>query len=137
MKKIIFLFTLAFLVSSAKQNSQTEEIRSDILVSVINLEAGIELRCKTEQGFSCSNYSIDFDIKTQNNEIFIQFNKLNIPDMGTTSFGPAKCTIGIGKLANGEYPVTFVLNKKKTKGKLIIGSDVELTLDSGSNVKLN
>lgn len=137
MKKIIFLFTLTFLISSAKQNSQSEEIRSDILVSVINLDEGIELRCKTEQSFSCSNYSIDFDVKTQNNEIFIQFNKLNIPDMGTTSFGPAKCTIGIGKLANGEYPVTFVLNKKKTKGKLVVGTSATLTIDAVSNVKLN
>jgi hypothetical protein len=57
--------------------------------------------------------------------------------MGTTSFGPAKCTIGIGKLANGEYPVTFVLNKKKTKGKLVVGTSATLTIDAGSNVKLN
>jgi hypothetical protein len=48
---------------------------------------------------------------------------------------PAKCRINLSTLTAGEYKVTFELNKKKTKGKLKVGTSTELTIESGGNVK--
>ena len=135
MKKIIFFLTLIFLISSCKKDYQLEEIDSDILVSVVNKDSEIEIKGETEREYSCSNYTIINSNKNRKNEIYIHFKKVQVPDICLTSIGPAKCTIGIGKLANGDYPITFELNNKKTKGNLKVGSTTELILDSGGNVK--
>lgn len=135
MKKIIFLLTLVFIIGSCKKDYQLEDIDSDILVSAINQDSEIEIKGETEREYNCSNYAITNCYKTRKNEIYIHFKKVQVSDMCLTSLGPAKCTIGMGKLANGEYPITFELNNKKTKGKLKVGTTTELILDSGGNVK--
>jgi hypothetical protein len=93
------------------------------------------MRCETEREYSCSNFEIINCEKTRNNEIYIHFKKVKVSDLCLTSLGPAKCTIDLGKLSDGEYSVTFELNNKKTKGKLKVGSTLELTIDTGGNVK--
>jgi hypothetical protein len=69
------------------------------------------------------------------NKVHVKFKKITVHDFGFAAFTPAQCFIDLGELANGEYEITFELHKKKTKGKLIVGSTIELTLDAGSNVK--
>jgi hypothetical protein len=61
---------------------------------------------------------------------------MKAPEVGATVFAPATCKIDLGKLKHGEYKITFEHNEKKTNGKLIVGSTIELKLDAGSNIQL-
>jgi hypothetical protein len=135
MKKLTLLFTLFFLFGSCKKDYQLEKIDSDILVIADQQDSNIEIRCETEREYSCSNFEIINSEKTKNNEITVHFKKIKVSDLCLTSLGPASCAIDLGKLSDGEYSVTFELNNKKTNGKLKVGSTIELTLDSGGNVK--
>ena len=135
MKKLIFLFGLLFLFGSCKKDYQYEKIDSDILVKAESQDSRISIRCETEREYSCSNFGITYCAKARNNEIVVHFKKVKVSDLCLTSFGPAKCIIDLGQLPDGEYSVTFELNNKKTKGKLKVKSTIELTIDSGGNVK--
>jgi hypothetical protein len=135
MKKLTLLFGLLFLFGSCKKDYQYEKIDSDILVLAESQDSVITFRCETEREYSCSNFEIINAVKTKNNEITVHFKKIKVSDLCLTSLGPAKYTIDLGKLSNGEYSLTFELNNKKTKGKLNVGSTLELTIDAGGNVK--
>lgn len=135
MKKIISILTLVLIICSCKKDYQLGDIDSNILVSVVNQDSEIVITGETERVYSCSNYSITKSINSRENEIYIHFKNVQIYDLCQTSLGPAKCKIEIGKLANGEYPITFELNNLKTKGILKVGLTTELILESGGNVK--
>lgn len=135
MKKLIFLFGLLFLFGSCKKDYQYEKIDSDILVLAENQDSEISIQCETERKYSCSNFEIINCKKTRNNEIYVHFKKVKVYALCLTSLGPAKCTLDLGKLSDGEYSVTFELNNKKTIGKLKVGPTIELTIEAGGNVK--
>ncbi|MDQ3072231.1 MAG: hypothetical protein M3Q97_03045 [Bacteroidota bacterium] len=66
------------------------------------------------------NYLITYN-KDRINGIYIHFKKVRIENICLDAMGPAWCRIEFPNLSDGEYPVTFELNNKKTKGKLIVG----------------
>lgn len=137
MKNIILLTTLLFLVISCNKDYETINIDSDILVSTEKLDNTILLTAETERNYATLGHQITFCDKVKKKEVYIEFKKVKVPEVGLTALGPATSSINLGSIENGEYAVTFELNGKKTKGKLIIGNSAELNIDSGSNVKLH
>ncbi len=135
MKNLIFLLAIVFLANSCKKDDTVEKIESDILVSASMTENSVLITCQTERIYPCFGHQITYCDQTRNNEIFVEFKKIQASDLCLTMPAPATCTVDLGVLKSGEYDVTFKLNDQKTEGKLIIGTIVELTLDSGSNVK--
>ena len=137
MKSILYLAVLFILICSCKKDYEVQDIDTDLLVSVSSANDKVSFDVESERRFSTSGYTITYSHKVQSNEICVKFKKINVPTEGLTVLTPAKCSIDLGELENAEYKVTFELNKKKTNGKLIVGSTVELTIDSGGNVKPN
>lgn len=135
MKNLVFLFVLFFLFGSCKKDYKVEKIDSDVLVSANQTSEGIIIHAETEKIYSCIGHQITYCEKVRKNEIFIEFKKVKIQEVCLMALGPATSRINLSDLANGEYNVTFELNKKKTKGKLKIGTTTELIIDSGGNVK--
>jgi len=111
------------------------KIDSDILVSITKVDNDILISAQTERDYSTLGHQIAFCEKVKKKEIYIEFKKVKVPAAGLTALGPATCNIDLGNIENGEYSVTFKLNKKKTKGKLIVGTSTQLYIDSGGNVK--
>lgn len=135
MKSILYLAALFFLISACNKDYEVQNIHSDLLVSagVVNDKVGFGI--ESERMYPTPGHEITYCDKVRKNEIYVKFKKINAPAGGLTVLAPATCSIDLGQLENGEYKITFELNKKKTNGKLIVGSTVELTIDSGSNVK--
>ena len=136
MKTILYLSVLFFLFSSCNKDFESQNIDSDLFVSAGIVDNNVRLGVQSEKWYPTAGHQITYSDKVRKNEINIKFKKINVPAVGLTILDPATCSIDLGKLEDGEYRITFELNEKKTNGKLIIGSTVELTLDSGSNVKL-
>jgi len=135
MKRILFLAALFFLISSCKKDYEVQNIDTDLLVSAGVENEKVGLGIESERMYPTPGHEITYCDKGSKNEIYIKFKKINAPAGGSTVLAPASCSIDLGELENGEYKITFELNKKKTNGKLIVGTNVELTIDSGSNVK--
>ena len=135
MKTILYLSVLFFLFSSCNKDFESQNIDSDLFVSAGIVDNNVRLGVQSERMYPTPGYQITYSDKVRKNEIYIKFKKINAPELGLTVLAPATCSIDLGKLEDGEYRITFELNEKKTNGKLIIGSAVGLTLDSGSNVK--
>ncbi len=137
MKFISYLVVVFFLIVSFKKN-EVQNINpyiSNFIVSASEVNNKIVLNVKSVRFFSTTGYGITYCVEVRNNEIYIKFIKINAPEVGCTTFAPATCKIDLGKLEHGKYKITFEHNKKKTNGKLIVGSTVELMIVSGSNVK--
>jgi hypothetical protein len=135
MKNLIFHLAIVFLAGSCKKDHNLEKIDSDILVSASMTENSISITCQTERIYPCLGYQITYCDKMRNNEIFVEFKKVQLSGICLAMPAPASCTVDLGALKAGEYNLVFKLNDQKTEGKLIIGSTVELALDSGGNVK--
>jgi len=135
MKSILYLAALFFLISSCNKDYEVQNIDSDLLVSagIVNDKVGFDV--ESERLYPTTGHGITYCDKVRKNEIYVKFKKINAPAVGLTVLAPATCSIDLGILENGEYKITFELNKKKTNGKLIVGSTGELTIDAGSNVK--
>lgn len=136
MKTIVYLAILSFLFNACNKDFKSQKIDSDLLVSAQKLNEDISLNAETEKRYPSAGYQITFSEKVRKNEIYIEFKKVNVPKVGLTVLEPATCSINLGNLENGEYNVTFELDRKKTKGKLIVGPTTVLNLDAGGNVKL-
>ncbi len=135
MKSILYLAVLFFLISSCNKDYEMQNIDTDLLVSAGVENEKVGLGIESERMYPTPGHEITYCDKVRKNEIYIKFKKIHAPAVGLTVLAPATCSIDLGELENGEYKITFELNKKKTNGKLIVGSNVELTIDSGSNVK--
>jgi hypothetical protein len=136
MKSILYLTIVFFLVVSFDNSHENKQNRSNFIVSASAVNDKIVLSVKSVMFYPNTGYKITYREKVLKNEIFIEFENINAPSRGGTAFAPARCYIDLGKLKHGEYNITFEHNKKKTNGKLIVGTKIELTLDSASNVKL-
>lgn len=135
MKKFVVIFILLFTATSCKKDYQLENIDSDIWVSVVANGSDIIINAKTGREYTCNNFGIKYCLRTNKDRIYVGFKKIQVPDFCLTSLGPATCNIAIPELKNGEYPITFELNNRETKGTLLIGNTVELILNAGGNVK--
>lgn len=135
MKSILYLAVCFFLIASCNKDYEVQNIDTDLLVSAGVVNDKIGLGVESERMYPTPGHEITYCEKVRKKEIYVKFKKINSPAGGLTVLAPATCSIDLGELENGEYKITFELNKKKTYGKLIVGSNVELTLDSGSNVK--
>lgn len=137
MKSILYLAVVFFLIVSFNkaeaQNIDPYSINLIVSAGVVNDK--IVLGAKSEGMYSTTGYEITYCAEVSKNEVYIKFGNVNAPAAGSTVFAPATCYIDLGKLEYGEYKITFEHNKKKTNGKLIVGSTIELTIDSGSNIK--
>lgn len=85
--------------------------------------------------YPTTGYEITYCAEVRKNEIYIKFGNTITPEEGLTVFAPATCYIDLGKLEHGKYKITFEHDEKKTNGKLIVGSVLELKIDAGSNIK--
>ena len=110
-------------------------IDSDILVSAQKSGAEILLGAETKRIYPTLGHQITFRDIEKEKEVYIKFEKIKVPEKGLTALGPATCSINLGKLQNGEYDIVFELNKKKIKGKLIVGETTELNIYQEGNVK--
>lgn len=136
MKSILYLAVLILLISSCNKDYEVQSIDTDLLVSAGLENEKIGLGIESERMYPTSGHEITYSDKIRKNEIYIKFKNINAPAGGLTVLAPATCSIDLGELEKGEYKITFELNKKKTNGKLIVGSNAELTIESDSNVKL-
>ena len=140
MKSILSLAIVFFLiVSFNKAESQNIDPRlTNLEISAGIVNDKIVLGVKSEGMYPTTEYNITYCVeKLKNkNKTYIKFGGTTAPEEGSTVFAPATCYIDLGKLEHGEYEITFEHNEKKTNGKLIVGSTLELTIDKGSNIKL-
>ena len=138
MKNILYLTLVFFLtVSINKAEAQhNDPFSTNLVVSAGTVNDKIILGVKSELMYSTTGYEITYSVEMRKNVTYITFGNTKAPEVGSTVFAPATCYIDLGKLEHGEYKITFEHNEKKTKGKLIVGSSIELTIDEGSNIKL-
>jgi hypothetical protein len=138
MKSILSLAIVFFLiVSFNKAEAQNIDPRlTNLEVSAGIVNDKIVLGVKSERMYPTTGYNITYRVEKRKNKTYIKFWGTTVPEEGSTVFAPATCYIDLGKLEHGEYEITFEHNEKKTNGKLIVGSTLELTIDKGSNIKL-
>ena len=140
MKRILYLTVVFFLIVSLNkaeaQNQKIDPYLIHLIVSAGTVNDKIVLGVKSERMYPTTGYEITYSVEMRKNELYIKFGTANAPEEGLTVFAPATCYIDLGKLEQGEYKITFEHNKKKTNGKLIVDSVLELTIDAGSNIKL-
>lgn len=138
MKSILYLALVFFLiVSFNKAEAQNmDSFLNNLMVSAGEINDKIVLRIESERMFSTTGYEITYSLEVRKNVTYITFGKTKAPEVGATVFAPARCKIDLGKLEHGEYKITFEHNEKKTNGKLIVGSTIELKIDAGSNIQL-
>jgi hypothetical protein len=63
----------------------------------------LELECKTERSYGCSNLVVLTSMEQRERAIQIQFRGIRQPEICLTSFGPATTRISLGSLAAGSY----------------------------------
>lgn len=135
MNNLIFLFVVFFLFSSCNKDLNEVNIDSDILISTEKNDQNVLLNASTEKHYPTLGYQIRYREQVKDKEIKIEFIEVIAPEVGLTALGPARCSINLGDLEHGAYDITFELNQVETKGKLIVGTTAELTIESGGNVK--
>lgn len=135
MKILVLLGTLFLLFISCHKDNDMDVIDSNILVSAEKSGTEILLNAETKRIYPTLGHQITFRDEVKKKDVYIKFEKIKVPKIGLTALGPATCSIRLGELENGEYDVVFELNKKKTKGKLIIGEITELNIYQEGNVK--
>ncbi|HRO76879.1 MAG TPA: hypothetical protein PLP27_12115 [Crocinitomicaceae bacterium] len=135
MKKILLVTSILFLINSCNKAYKLENIDSDLLAYVNSETENPTLIVITEKTYPSSGYQITHYKRISKKEIYVKFKKISVPSAGLAVITPAMFVFDLKKLSNEEYDVVFELDKKKTKGKITIGTSVELTLESGSNIK--
>ena len=126
MKKSIllfFVFTFSFL-GCEKISGNFGVIDSDILfVMAETLDGGprsLQLHCRTEKVYSCSNYGIARSVKKHSQTIGIKFTHVILHDFCLTALGPATTTIDLGSLDNRLYALEISVGNDRSLGHLTV-----------------
>jgi len=126
MKKILilFLFSIFLFQSCKKEDSFTEAITSDIIISLFeeidSTGNTFEMKCATEKIYNCSNFGIQTNYRIDGEDINIEFEKIIIPAICQTATGPAKSRINLENLENGTYNIEIKVGNKNNTGKLVV-----------------
>ena len=135
MKSLFLLAMLFFIIISCSKDYETISIDSDIIVSAEKVGDAVVLNAETEKYYATLGHKITFNKKVKNNEIYVKFREVKVPNVGLTTLGPALCSINLDALKNGKYPIIFDHDNIETKGKLTVGASLELSIEPGSNVR--
>jgi len=102
-----------------------EPIDSKILVTLSERLNGRSLlmRCRTERVYGCINYQIEFSTARWGSTVMVNFRDITIGGICFTAIGPATCTIDLGSLSPGTYPLVFGVRTGTTKANLIVTND--------------
>jgi len=136
MRKVVLFYMLMLTLSCA---SDDIGLASNPIDSNIVIEVGEELEhdsrritlfCKTEKIYPCYNFGILTDTRTYDDAQEITFTKVDQQRVCLTALGPAKATVELGDLPNGEYSIALNNANLKNKGTLRV-TDSEIVLQFG------
>lgn len=119
---------------SCKKGPEEFQIQEGVKVQLTEQGDDFSIEARTENTFSCENYLIIYELKQDEDEIFIEFKHVEEAELCYTAIGPARITIELGELTLPSYEFTFSLNDSITKGTLTTSSAI-LSLGEG-NVSL-
>jgi hypothetical protein len=132
---LVFLFSACKKDESAKTNKSAINIK--MWETLGNAQRIMKLHCSTEKHYPCSNFIINYTLTTNNEMILIDFIGTVEPKECLTAIGPASTTINLGTISNGTYNFEISVDKRKSKGALIVTSDYfKIDLDRQKNVSL-
>jgi hypothetical protein len=129
------LFLLMLTLVGCKEEVNTNDIESDILIEARTIVGRNELVAHTEESMPCANYKIRHSIDRKSSRLEIHFKDILIPELCLTAFGPASTIISLGTIPSGNYEVRFFLNGETTRGTLTT-QPLALEIESGGNVRL-
>ncbi|WP_224997184.1 hypothetical protein [Cesiribacter sp. SM1] len=132
-----YLFCIpVFLLIFSCEKGPGDELLIDSLVEVEMAEAAVGggeqvvLHCKTLKEYICYDYVIGYDRNGDGDVIRIDFQHIapGASQQCASAVGPARASINLGNLENGEYAIELNNGKQLNKGTLEV-SDKELILN--------
>ncbi len=93
------------------------------------------LFCKTEEIYTCSNFSLLTEKEFNENSFNITFRSVGITTICLTALGPATTLIDFNALSNGEYEIELNNATLKNKGTLkVTNTDISLIFDQENGI---
>lgn len=127
MKKLIQFITLLILFYGCKKDPLIDRIDSEIKVELAESFDGkqrlLKLYCSTQKEYQCSNFGIKSTLNVTSNKIEINFKSIITYDLCQTSIGPARTTIDLGEIKNGNYNISITVDGLKSEGQLTVTNE--------------
>lgn len=121
MKLIIAVATFVQFFSCDK--SDKSNFDSTLKVALKQTEEGLVLITETEKLYSTAGYIIKFESNQKQKQIKLTYKKIVSPEpyqLVSQVLSPASCKIPLDLRNLSELDLVFKLDKKKTKGRIIV-----------------
>ena len=140
MKK--FLMIAIAIVAIACEKKDFDEIKDDQLIlslkdiATVGNEVGFD--AKTARIYNCVNFTIDTDYEQGEHQISIHYGDIIQPDQCLTALGPAKSSIALSDLSDGNYELVINYLGRTIQGNLEVKeTHYKLALEDQPYIKVD